>query len=134
MELFGEATVTDPYSVFGELRDRDPVHWSAEVDAPVLTRFTDVRAVLHDPAVLLARPRRRAPAGTAGAAVTTTRTAEVLAAAYTFVNHSPVFADPPQHTRLRRLVARAFVPSAIAGLRRPIEQHIERLLDVATPA
>lgn len=138
MELFGEATVADPYAVFGELRESDPVHWSDEVDAFVLTRFADVRAVLHDTRFSSRVLDATAPQETSspegpgsGAAVTATRTSQVLAAAYTFVNHSLVFADAPQHTRLRRLVAHAFVPSAIAGLRRPIEQHTRRLIDAA---
>ena len=41
--------------------------------------------------------------------------------------------DPPDHTRLRRLVAPAFTPHAIAGYRPRIEQMIDDLLD-AQPA
>jgi cytochrome P450 len=37
--------------------------------------------------------------------------------------------DPPDHTRLRRLVARAFVPSRVAALRAPIQQLADDLLD-----
>ncbi len=41
--------------------------------------------------------------------------------------------DPPDHTRLRRLVAPAFTPHAITGYRPRIEQVIDDLLD-AVPA
>ena len=37
--------------------------------------------------------------------------------------------DPPDHTRLRRLVAPAFTPHAIAGYRTRIEGVVDRLLD-----
>ncbi|WP_433781455.1 cytochrome P450 [Actinomycetospora sp. CA-101289] len=135
MALFGDATVADPYRVFGELRERDPVHWSDEVDAWVLTRFADVRAVLHDQRfssrVLDATPHASA-AGPSGPAAGT-RTSRVLAGAYTFVNNSLVFSDPPQHTRLRRLVGQAFVPAAVDALAPAVEHHTRRLLDAAGP-
>ena len=133
MELFGEATVADPYAVFGELRERDPVHWSDEVDAWVLTRFADVRAVLHDQRfssrVLDGSPS--APATSPPGPAADTRTSRVLAGAYTFVNNSLVFSDPPQHTRLRRLVGQAFLPSAVEALAPVVEHHTRRLLDAA---
>jgi cytochrome P450 len=37
--------------------------------------------------------------------------------------------DPPDHTRLRRLLARAFVPSRVAALEAPIRAHAAELLD-----
>jgi cytochrome P450 len=41
--------------------------------------------------------------------------------------------DPPDHTRLRRLVAPAFTPRAIARYRPRIEQVVDGLLDAAPP-
>ena len=41
--------------------------------------------------------------------------------------------DPPDHTRLRRLVAPAFTPHAIAGYRTRIEAVVDGFLD-AEPA
>lgn len=116
MELFGEATVADPYAVFGKLRERDPVHWSDDVDAWVLTRFADVRAVLHDPRFSSRVLDAADPGASTGGPAA-------------FVNNSLVFSDPPQHTRLRRLVGQAFVPSAVDGLAGVIERHTHRLLD-----
>ena len=39
--------------------------------------------------------------------------------------------DPPDHTRLRRLVGRAFTPRVIAGVRARVEEVAADLLDVA---
>ena len=39
--------------------------------------------------------------------------------------------DPPDHTRLRRLVTLAFTPSAIERLRPRIQQLVDDVLDVA---
>jgi cytochrome P450 len=48
---------------------------------------------------------------------------------YTFVKSSLVFTDPPDHTRLRRLVIAAFVPSVINNLAEPIAAITNRMLD-----
>ncbi len=39
--------------------------------------------------------------------------------------------DPPDHTRLRRLVSKAFTPTAVDQLRQPIEQMVDGVLDRA---
>ena len=43
------AMVANPYPVFQRLQDDDPVHWSENLNAWVLTRYDDVRAALNDP-------------------------------------------------------------------------------------
>ena len=129
MELFGPAMLADPYAAYAELRERDPVYWSERLGAWVLTRDADVRAVLRDPtfsSTIAVGPQSSAQGATDGAA-------DVLAATYSFVNSSLVFSDPPEHTRLRRLLSRAFVPSAIERLADEIRVVTERLLDAAGP-
>ncbi|MGC0387556.1 hypothetical protein [Streptomyces sp. SAI-129] len=37
--------------------------------------------------------------------------------------------DPPDHTRMRRLVGRAFAPRRVQQLRAPIRKPAEQLLD-----
>ena len=54
---------------------------------------------------------------------------ELLADMYTFLQSSLVFTDPPDHTRLRRLVIAAFVPSVINELAGPVSMITNRLLD-----
>src|SRR6202011_6123911 len=44
---------------------------------------------------------------------------------------SLVFNDPPYHTRVRKLLAPAFTPRALAALQSRIEMLIDRLLDAA---
>ena len=41
--------------------------------------------------------------------------------------------DPPDHTRIRRLVSRAFTPRRIAQLREPIRKTADQLLDAIAP-
>src|SRR3546814_11241012 len=40
-----------------------------------------------------------------------------------------LFADPPDHTRLRRLVSRAFTPKRLESLRPAVEAMVHRHLD-----
>lgn len=54
---------------------------------------------------------------------------DLLADMYTFVQASLVFTDPPDHTRLRRLVIAAFVPPVVNELVGPISVITNRLLD-----
>lgn len=42
--------------------------------------------------------------------------------------------DPPDHTRIRRLVGKAFTPKAVAGMRPRIEEISDELLDRAGPS
>jgi cytochrome P450 len=48
-------------------------------------------------------------------------------------NESLLFMDPPDHTRLRRLVSSAFTPKAIADLESPIRDMTGRLLGSVDP-
>ena len=44
-----------------------------------------------------------------------------------------VFNDPPQHTRLRRLVSHAFTPRAIEKLRPRVDALVKELIDGLRP-
>jgi len=44
-----------------------------------------------------------------------------------------VFADPPAHSRMRRLVSKAFTPRRVQALRPLVQGIADRLLDVTVP-
>jgi pimeloyl-[acyl-carrier protein] synthase len=106
----------DPYPAYRLLRERDPVH-QMPMGAWVLTRYDDVAAALRDSRL-----------GRAGSEV-------MLAAVYGAGNEdipmppSMLFRDPPDHTRLRSLVSRAFTPRVVEGLRARIGEIVDHLLD-----
>jgi cytochrome P450 len=108
----------DPLGFFARLRESRPV---APVDMPaygrawVVTRHADVRTVLTDPR--LAKDVHRWPGGGRS------RPSEATGV-YAHMLH----ADPPDHTRQRRLVQKAFTPRR-AALRPQAEQIAARLLD-----
>ena len=93
--LTPEATA-DPYPLLDALRTHDPVHWSADHRAWLLTRYDDVSAAFANKALSNDRVRpvraaRAARGETPGAAD------RVLA----LMGEWMVVSDPPSHTRLR---------------------------------
>jgi cytochrome P450 len=102
----------DPYPTYRTLRAKDPVHWSELTHGWVISRFEHVDMMLRDHKRFASDERR------AGGA----------APPYTPPfpeGRSLLVIDPPDHTRLRALVSRAFTPRAIANL----EPHIEQIVD-----
>ena len=106
--------LADPYPTYHRLRDEDPVHHSP-LDFWVLTRYDDVVAVLRDPrfikeplvSVVAARFGVTVPPG---------------------VGLSMLDRDPPDHTRLRSLVSKAFTPRVVEGLRPRIQKIVDDLI------
>ncbi len=114
----------NPYPVFRQLREEDPVHWSELMDAWVLTRYADVVAVLKHPR--FSADRRRARNRFAQQAAMTLEEQGPLARAATMLT-----ADPPEHTRLRGLVSKAFTIRAVEAMRPRIQRITDELLDAA---
>ncbi|MFF0228084.1 cytochrome P450 [Streptomyces sp. NPDC004629] len=112
-----------PYDVYRRLRDNAPVHRITGPDgtpAWLVTRYDDVREALADPR--LALDKRHASAGTyKGFSLPPALDANLLNM------------DPPDHTRVRRLVGRAFTPRRVQRLRAPIRHTADALLDVLGP-
>ena len=118
----------DPYPFYDRLRSIEPVHVSP-FGFTVLTRYDDIARTLRgaefardveahageptDPVRKARRDRFR-------------ERIESGRAAKNILN-----LDPPDHTRLRRLVTLAFTPSAIERLRPRIQQLVDDVLDVA---
>jgi pimeloyl-[acyl-carrier protein] synthase len=117
----------DPYPLYHQLRAADPVHRSP-LGFWVLTRHADVLAVLRD-ARMSRDPRRseRMELLRSSAEVDELLSSEEAAP-------SMLFVDPPDHTRLRALVTKAFTPGAVERLRPRIEAIVAELLDRAVNA
>jgi pimeloyl-[acyl-carrier protein] synthase len=106
----------DPYPAYRRLRELDPVH-QTPLGLWILTRYDDVLMALRDPRFGREgfAPLLEAAYGSPGEAGTLPR--------------SMLFQDPPDHTRLRSLVNKAFTPRVIEGMRPHIQEIVDRLLD-----
>ena len=102
-----DEVATDPYAVYRRLRERDPIHRMRLIDAWVLTRYEHADAVLRDHKRFSAEDRRFHDVG-----LTTM-----------------LDIDPPDHTRLRALVSRAFTPRSVLRWEGRVQEIADRLLD-----
>ncbi|MGH9169761.1 MAG: cytochrome P450 [Acidimicrobiales bacterium] len=115
----------NPYPHLRELRDNDPVHESP-LGIWVMFRYEDVLRMLRDRS-LSVEDRNVVPnermlmLGDAFGEEPEARSSSMLGR------------DPPDHTRLRRLVSKAFTPRMIEQLRPRVEALVESALDQATP-
>src|SRR3569833_2222784 len=119
--VFHEIFLEDPFALYRRLREEAPYYREARTGNLFLTRYADVAAVLKHPA-----------ASTAGVVESLIPVPALLRGAtrpiQRILSRGMLFADPPDHTRLRSLANRAFTPRTIEGLRRRIEALTEELL------
>jgi cytochrome P450 len=118
-DLLGPSMVADPYPVYHRLRAVDPVHWHEPFQAWVLTRYDDILPALHD---------LRLSSDRAGPIEQIIGHGE-LHPLFSLIGKRMTFTDPPQHTRLRRIVSKAFTPPAVAALRPRVQKYVDELLD-----
>lgn len=129
---FEEGFAEDPYPQYRRLREADPVH-QTRLGPVLLTRWADVHQLLRNPAVSV---EDRNATGDNLRASPTESTAERAERG----NRSILRLDPPDYTRLRRLVSKAFTPRSVARLQPRVEAMVDTILDrlgargVAQPA
>jgi cytochrome P450 len=117
-ELFSPEFFVDPYPIYAGLRAQDPLQETA-FGPWLLLRYDDVNRVLRDPAVSVAFDDD----------LLDDRIEQVLGRPRRPSAQPMLRADPPDHTRLRRLVQKAFTPRVIADLRPLVEQLVDTALD-----
>lgn len=133
LEFFTPTNYADgfPHDIFTRLRAEDPVHWSSEsvtsefpfVTKPgagywAVTRHADVNHVVRTPAVFSSHERG-------------TLAVDLAPGALALKQRQLINLDPPDHSRMRRIISRAFTPKAIRELQGTIEEHTVRILEAA---
>jgi cytochrome P450 len=115
--------IRDPYPHYHHLRANDPVHRSA-LGFFVASRHADVSLVLRDKRFgkdFVGRMTRRH-----GAAI-------LEEPVYRSMRHWMLQQDPPDHTRLRGLVVKAFTARRVEDMRPRIQQIVDETLDRIAP-
>jgi cytochrome P450 len=112
---FRPAYIEDPYPSLQRLRAEEPVHWSRELGAWVLTRYEDCLRVLQDDDAFSSDPMNAR--GEFGQEVARKRAETPLGLAPIMGN-----TDPPDHSRLRTIVNRGFTPRVMEAMRPGIER------------
>lgn len=127
--LLAPAFIEDPYASLHELRSAAPVLWSSAVGGWVLTRYDDIVVTFKD-------------TETFGNAGRMTRVLNHLKpAAQTklepfrkhYETQGLIHSDPPDHSRIRRLVLKAFTPPAIEAMRPQIQAIVDELVEGMEP-
>jgi cytochrome P450 len=109
----------NPYPFYRKLREAHPVFRVAELDAWIVTSYEAVNAALRNPQLSSDRfPRLRQRLASKGL--------DSLAQDRV---RSMIHMDPPDHTRLRGLVSKAFTPKSVEAMAGRIQEIVNDLLE-----
>jgi cytochrome P450 len=122
---FDPAFRANPYPYYDALRSNEPVHTTA-FGMVVLTRYEDVSTTLKS--ADFSRDIEKYSTQASSEARQARRDRQESR------TKSILNLDPPDHTRLRRIVSKSFTPSAMERLRPRIQQLVDKVLDNAQDA
>jgi cytochrome P450 len=105
----------DPYPTFAHLRLQASVHRDEAAPIWHVVSYREVHLALRDSRLTAERTRL----------FLSEEQRQDFAALARILPDMMVFADPPRHTRLRRLVARAFTPRVVQGLRGRVQAVVD---------
>jgi len=118
LELLDPSNRADPYPAYERIRARGPLQLP-HLTLNVFSSFADCDDVLRHPSSASDRLKSTAAQ----------RQIEEGAEARAFGPPGFLFLDPPDHTRLRKLVSKAFVPKVVRSLEPDITALVDSLLD-----
>jgi cytochrome P450 len=122
-QLLDPAHRADPYPVYRQLRESGPI-LMPESNLVVFAGFDDCDEVLRHPASCSDRLK----------STVTQRAVAAGQEARPFGTPGFLFLDPPDHTRLRKLVSKAFSPKVVRALESDIAELVDGLLDKVAAA
>ncbi len=115
---FDEEVDADPHDVWRRMRDDAPLYYNDRYDFYALSRYDDVESASRDTATF----------------------SSAHGTVLEFMGPEPlrqvglIFMDPPEHTRLRSLVSRAFTPRRVADLEPTVRDLCAEMLDAQRDA
>ncbi|WP_371784952.1 4-nitrotryptophan synthase [Streptosporangium subroseum] len=114
--------ISDPYPVYADLADHDPVHWCAGLDGWALTRYADCAAALKDPRFKAERMTEVLSTKFEGRALAKDNIY------HRFTSNVMMYTDAPKHTALRRSTQSAFTRIAHEHYGKVIEEVAAELV------
>jgi len=120
--LFSEENRRNPHPLYHRLRSAEPMAHLEEMDEWIFTRWADCEAVLRDPR-WSSSPEHRP----------TDNSYTLPVDANEVGLKTLLFLDPPDHTRLSRLVSKAFTPRRLESIREHVGEILDELLRDVRP-
>jgi cytochrome P450 len=117
------AFVAYPYDAYAELRESAPVCWYPPTGQWLISRYDDVNALLRDRRL----GRTYLHVATHAEMGRPDDPAE-LEPFWRVIRDGMLDREPPDHTRLRRLVSQAFTPRRVEGLRPTVQRLADELV------
>lgn len=118
--------LVDPYPYYAALRREGPATYLPDDDLWVVPRFEDVWQIARNPESYSSKALRALAIGAVSARTGPRPDIRELDAK---MARSLIASDPPDHTRLRRLVSRPFTPRAISTLAQEVRTICEGVVD-----
>jgi cytochrome P450 len=115
----------DPYPTLRQMQEQSGIVFNKQINAWIITGYDLVEEGLHSD--LLNASERMTVAASHFSAEERGQYSEII----TVLNNWIVFQDPPNHTRLRRLISKSFTPRTVAALEPEIEVLVNDLLNEA---
>jgi cytochrome P450 len=123
--LADEAVLQNPFPFYARMREEDPVHYDRTLDAWLVSRYADVRAVLLD-AETFSMERGWSTNYAHGFLE---EFVEILKRDGGGFFPDVIMTDPPRHTRVRHLMEQAFTAHRVKALETGITERVVRILD-----
>ena len=116
--------IADPYPAYADLREREPVRYDEGTDHWLISRYEDVNALLRD-----RRFGRTYLHVATHAEMGHPDPPDWHAPFWDLINAGILDMEPPNHTRVRRLVSKAFTPRFVEKLRPRVQRIMNELAD-----
>jgi pimeloyl-[acyl-carrier protein] synthase len=124
VSALGESLLTE----LDKLREFDPIHWSPATGAWLVTHHADIVRGFSGELPLSVSPARR----TTFAVLSPEELQKRVPTLLTYMRMWIVSNDPPVHTRMRKLLVKAFSKKVVESVRPYVQDRVARLLDDTT--
>ena len=118
--LLGPQMFSNPYPIYEAMRPLGPVFWDDTFHAWLVTGYNEASALFRDPRFSSARYPSEEQLEAWGI--------QHLMPLFGIARKMMLLQDPPDHTRLRGLVSKAFTPRAIDNMRAQIQSLVDEML------